>query len=64
MTKATAQTVHLDLKIHEKMCDERWRTCFNQLNKLDKEIKHIKVWLIGGLGSVAVSLFLFVITNI
>lgn len=64
MGKATAQTVHQDLKIHEKMCDERWKTCFNQLSGLDEEMKRLRLWLITGLGSVALSLFLFVVTNV
>jgi len=33
--RATASDVASDLKNHEVMCSERWKTCFNTLERLE-----------------------------
>ena len=38
-SKPTVASVHTDLKSHEKMCEERWKTIFNETYDLKHEIR-------------------------
>ena len=37
--RKTANDVHSDLRVHEKMCEERWKTIFNELREGKEESK-------------------------
>ena len=39
---------------HEAMCEERWKTCFNRFDDMDKSIGRIETILIGASGSLIV----------
>ena len=55
MSKPTAATVHTELIRHETECAERWKTCFNQLEKLDKDIHFVRNLVLGGTGTLALT---------
>jgi hypothetical protein len=59
--KPTAATVHTELVRHETECAERWRTNFKQLDKLEASMNSMKVWLLGGLTTIAASLFTIIV---
>ena len=33
MARKTANDVHSDLRVHEKMCEERWKTIYKKTDK-------------------------------
>ena len=63
-TKPTAATNHAAMMKHEAICQERWKTCFNQLKKLDKDITFIRSWMIGGIGTLSISLLSFILYSL
>ena len=62
--RKTAQTVHTELKIHEKMCMERWHTIFKKTDDLQTTVDSMKLWLLGGLTTIIVSLITLIIKDI
>jgi hypothetical protein len=62
-TRKTANDVHSDLRVHEKMCEERWKTCFRKTDDLQASINSMKVWLLGGLTTIAASLFTIIVRS-
>ena len=48
-SKPTVASVHTDLKSHEKMCEERWKTIFNETADLKHEIRSVNLQLKAGL---------------
>jgi|32_taG_2_1085360.scaffolds.fasta_scaffold25723_2 hypothetical protein len=63
--RATASDVANDLKNHEIMCSERWKTCFNTLERLEESIEIINdrlntgmLSLVGFLAATLVSVIL------
>ena len=62
--KPTAATVHTELVRHETECAERWRTNFKQLDKLESSMNSMKVWLLGGLTTIAASLFTIIVRGL
>jgi len=61
--RKTANDVHSDLRVHEKMCEERWKTCFRKTDDLQASINSMKVWLLGGLTTIAASLFTIIVRS-
>lgn len=61
MTRKTANDVHSDLRVHEKMCEERWRTIYKKTDDLQGSVDHIKIWLIGGLTTIVGSLITLIV---
>jgi len=55
-SKPTVASVHTDLKSHEKMCEERWKTIFNETADLKHEIKSVNLQLKAGLGILVVGM--------
>ena len=47
--RKTANDVHSDLRVHEKMCEERWKTIYKKTDDLQASMNSMKVWLLGGL---------------
>lgn len=54
--KPTVASVHTDLKSHEKMCEERWKTIFNETADLKQEIRSVNLQLKAGLGILVVGM--------
>ena len=54
--KPTVASVHTDLKSHEKMCEERWKTIFNETADLKHEIRSVNLQLKAGLGILVVGM--------
>jgi len=61
MPRKTANDVHSDLRVHEKMCEERWRTIYKKTDDLQGSVDHIKIWLIGGLTTIVGSLVTLIV---
>tara|TARA_R110001592_G_C12922372_1_gene728664 strand:+ start:407 stop:607 length:201 start_codon:yes stop_codon:yes gene_type:complete len=61
--RKTANDVHSDLKIHEKMCEERWRSIFRKTDSLQDSVDSMKLWLLGGLTTITVSLITLIIKD-
>ena len=55
-SKPTVASVHTDLKSHEKMCEERWKTIFNETADLKHEIRSVNIQLKAGLGILVVGM--------
>jgi hypothetical protein len=62
--RKTANDVHSDLKIHEKMCEERWRSIFRKTDSLQDSVDSMKLWLLGGLTTIIVSLVTIMIKGL
>jgi hypothetical protein len=56
VSKPTVASVHTDLKSHEKMCEERWKTIFNETADLKHEIRSVNLQLKAGLGILVVGM--------
>jgi len=54
--KPTVASVHTDLKSHEKMCEERWKTIFNETADLKQEIRSVNLQLKAGLGILVIGM--------
>ena len=61
MARKTANDVHSDLRVHEKMCEERWKTIYKKTDALRGSIDYIKIWLIGGLTTIVASLVTLIV---
>ena len=61
MARKTANDVHSDLRVHEKMCEERWNTIYKKTDALQGSIDYIKIWLIGGLTTIVASLVTLIV---
>ena len=62
--KNTADIVALDKRMssHEAMCEERWKTCFNRFDDMDKSIGRIESILIAASGSLIVGGAILILT--
>ena len=56
MARKTANDVASDLRVHEKMCEERWKTIFNETSDLKHEIRSVNIQLKAGLGILVVGM--------
>ncbi len=56
MPRKTANDVHADLRVHEKECQERWKSIYKKTDALQSSVDSIKIWLIGGLTTIIASL--------
>ena len=61
MARKTGNDVHSDLRVHEKMCEERWKTIYKKTDALQGSIDYIKIWLIGGLTTIVASLVTLIV---
>lgn len=55
-SKPTVASVYTDLKSHEKMCEERWKTIFNETSDLKHEIRSVNIQLKAGLGILVIGM--------
>lgn len=56
-TRKTANDVHADLRVHERECQERWKTIYKKTDALQASVDSTKFWLLGGLTTIVASLF-------
>ena len=61
MARKTANDVDSSLKIHEKMCEERWRTIYKKTDSLQASVDSMKLWLLGGLTTIIASLVTLIV---
>jgi|TARA_B000000565_G_C23440536_1_gene243933 hypothetical protein len=61
MPRKTANDVDTSLKIHEKMCEERWRSIFRKTDSLQSSVDSMKIWLLGGLTTIIASLVTLIV---
>ena len=60
-TRKTANDVDTSLKIHEKMCEERWKTIYKKTDSLQESVDSMKIWLLGGLTTIIGSLITLIV---
>ena len=60
-TRKTANDVHADLRVHERECQERWKTIYRKTDDLQASVNGMKGWLLAGLTTIIVSLFTLII---
>ena len=62
--RKTANDVHSDLRVHEKMCEERWKTIYRKTDDLQVSVNSMKGWLLAGLTTIIVSLMAIIVRGI
>jgi hypothetical protein len=60
----TANDVHSDLRVHEKMCEERWKTIYRKTDDLQASVNSMKGWLLAGLTTILISMFTLVLRGL
>jgi hypothetical protein len=60
-TRKTANDVHADLRVHERECQERWKTIYRKTDELQSSVNGMKGWLLAGLTTIIASLFTLII---
>lgn len=60
-TRKTANDVHADLRVHERECQERWKTIYKKTDNLQESVDSMKIWLLGGLTTIVASLITLII---
>lgn len=63
-TRKTANDVHSDLRVHEKMCTERWHTIFKKTDSLQDSVNSMKGWLLAGLTTIVASLITIMVRGL
>ena len=61
--KTTAE-VHTQLQVHEKMCEERWKTIYRKTDDLQASINSMRMWLLGGLTTIVASLITIIVRGL
>jgi adenosyl cobinamide kinase/adenosyl cobinamide phosphate guanylyltransferase len=64
MPRKTANEVHTQLQVHEKMCEERWKTIYKKTDSLQESADSIKLWLLGGLTTIVTALITLLVKSI
>ena len=62
--RKTANDVHSDLRVHEKMCEERWKTIYKKSDDLQSSINSMRMWLVGGLTTIIASLITIIVRGL
>jgi len=62
--RKTANDVHSDLRVHEKMCEERWKTIYKKTDDLQTSINSMRMWLVGGLTTIVASLITIIVRGL
>lgn len=63
MARKTVQEISQDLAVHEKMCDERWKTIYKKTDALQESVDSTKIWLLGGLTTIVASLITLIVKS-
>ena len=61
MARKTANEVHTQLQVHEKMCEERWKTIYKKTDALQDSVDSTKLWLLGGLTTIVTALITLIV---
>ena len=61
MARKTSNDVASDLRVHEKMCEERWKTIYKKTDALQSSVDYVRIWLIGGLTTIVASLVTLIV---
>jgi hypothetical protein len=61
MPRKTANDVHADLRVHERECQERWRTIYKKTDALQESVDSTKFWLLGGLTTIVSALITLIV---
>ena len=61
--RKTASEVHTQLQVHEKMCEERWKTIYRKTDALQESVDSTKIWLLGGLTTIVASLITLIVKS-
>jgi adenosyl cobinamide kinase/adenosyl cobinamide phosphate guanylyltransferase len=61
--RKTASEVHSQLRVHEKMCEERWKTIYRKTDDLQASVNSSKAWLVGGLTTIVASLITLIVKS-
>tara|TARA_B100000963_G_scaffold360610_1_gene392138 strand:+ start:1599 stop:1820 length:222 start_codon:yes stop_codon:yes gene_type:complete len=56
VARKTAAEVHLELSVHQKESEERWKTVFNKFVDVELEIKELQQKVQGGLTTLIILL--------
>ena len=62
--RKTANDVHSDLRVHEKMCEERWKTIYRKTDDLQDSVNSMKGWLLAGLTTIVASLITIIVRGL
>jgi len=62
--RKTANDVAADLAKHDAVCQERWKTIYRKTDELQSSINSMKIWLLGGLTTIAASLFTIIVRGL
>jgi hypothetical protein len=62
--RKTANDVHADLRVHERECQERWKTIYKKTDNLQESVDSMKIWLLGGLTTIIASLITIMIKGL
>ena len=62
--RKTANDVHADLRVHERECQERWKTIYKKTDNLQDSVDSMKIWLLGGLTTIIASLITIMIKGL
>ena len=62
--RKTANDVAADLTKHDAVCQERWKTIYRKTDDLQASMNSMKIWLLGGLTTIAASLFTIIVRGL
>ena len=62
--RKTANDVHADLRVHERECQERWKTIYRKTDEVQSSDNGMKGWLLAGLTTILISMFTLIIRGI
>ena len=63
-TRKTANDVAADLAKHDAICQERWKTIYKKTDELQSSVNSIKGWLLAGLTTILISMFMLVLRGL
>ena len=63
-TRKTISEVSADLAKHDAVCQERWKTIYRKTDELQASVNSMRVWLLGGLTTIVVSLFTLIVRGL
>ena len=62
--RKTANDVHADLRVHERECQERWKTIYRKTDELQSSVNGMKGWLLAGLTTIVASLITIMVRGL
>tara|TARA_R110001599_G_scaffold336346_1_gene553989 strand:- start:61 stop:261 length:201 start_codon:yes stop_codon:yes gene_type:complete len=62
--RKTANDLAADLAKHDAVCQEKWKTIYRKTDDLQASMNSMKIWLLGGLTTIAASLFTIIVRGL